>query len=538
MQGLEMPNIYTIQGIEHIKFILQHGGQNTQNGRYLQCIIEGHHLETGSLYPLLELSYKKYNCLVTYSLIKQMWEFNDKFGLKIETTVKTPTPLRKNDKSIMDSIISSSRYTTEDLHNINKCRKWLRVITTADITTGCGRYIKAEYIKKPNKRPRKSKYNWPYQPIPSKKIWATWKKAITSVLCKDTTYQLHTKLGAWIQKSHQNFEYFVNPNDSKLYKKVKDTWKMYIPFNNSRRWAHTFDNDPTPTNEPENIVPTTIEHTSTLLICAHIPASENTTPTPQHITNSHPMFNEAPAFVQKMMIQVNIPTQRTHLINAFYSGIAVCVTDGSYDPFIDTAAVCWLIEGKNGIGRCKGFDRVYGDKRFMDPYRSKLHKIYCILLFVKYFCKYFDIKNGTIKVVCDCKGALHSALKWDERATTTCKHYDLIWSIYDLRKEITVQIIPEHVYGHQDDLRKTLTRLEQLNCKTDLGAKRFLQYCQDNNIKAQGKPYGSQWKLSIDNVLINQKIDTQIISAVHGKRLRKFLIEKGRSASETFDLIN
>ena len=83
-----------------------------------------------------------------------------------------------------------------------------------------------------------------------------------------------------------------------------------------------------------------------------------------------------------------------------------------------------------------------------------------------------------------------------------------------------------------------MTRLEQLNCETDHGAKRFLQYCQDNNIKAQGKPYGSQWKLSIDNVLINQKIDTQIISAVHGKRLRKFLIEKGRSASETFDLIN
>ena len=120
-----MPNIYTIQGIEHIKFILRHGGQNTQNGRYLQCVIEGHHLETGSFYPLLELSYKKYNCLVTHSLIKQMWEFNDKFGIKIETTIKTPTPLRNNDKSIMDSIISSSRYTEEDLHNINKCRKWL-----------------------------------------------------------------------------------------------------------------------------------------------------------------------------------------------------------------------------------------------------------------------------------------------------------------------------------------------------------------------------------------------------------------------------
>ena len=412
------------------------------------------------------------------------------------------------------------------------------MITTADITTGCGRYIETEYIKKPNKRPRTSKYNWPYQPIPSKKIWATWEKAITSVLCKDTTYQIHTKLGAWIQKSHQNFEYFVNTKESKLYKKVKDTWKKYTPFNTSRRWAHTFDNDPTPTNEPEYIVPTTIEHTSTLLICAHIPPPENTTPTPQHTNNSHPMFNEATEFVQKMMIQVNTPTQWTHLINAFQSGTAVCVTDGSYDPFTDTAAVCWLIEGKNDIGRCKGFDRVYGDKRFMDPYRSELHGIYCILLFVKYFCKYFDIKNGTIKIVCDCKGALHSALKWDERATTTCKHYDLIWSIYELRKEITVQIIPEHVYGHQDDLGKNLTRLEQLNCETDHGAKRYLQYCQDNNIKAQGEPYGSQWKLSINNILINQQIDTQIISAIHGKRLRKFLIEKGRIASETFDLIN
>ena len=69
-QVLSLPNLHTLQGIENIKMVLKHGGKDSQIRKYLCCIFEGHQLESGSLFPSFELSYKKYNSIISKSLIK------------------------------------------------------------------------------------------------------------------------------------------------------------------------------------------------------------------------------------------------------------------------------------------------------------------------------------------------------------------------------------------------------------------------------------------------------------------------------------
>ena len=165
------------------------------------------------------------------------------------------------------------------------------------------------------------------------------------------------------------------------------------------------------------------------------------------------------------------------MIKAITDGILIAVTDGSYDPFKNAAAVCWIIKGRDSNRRYKGYDRVFGEARYLDPYRAELHGIYCILICITYVREYYKIVKGNLKIVCDCKGALNTALRWSERPKIRCKHFDILWSIYDLRQELPIKLIPEHVYGNQDGVKTVLSRLETLNCDADHGAKQFLKFC-------------------------------------------------------------
>ena len=144
------------------------------------------------------------------------------------------------------------------------------------------------------------------------------------------------------------------------------------------------------------------------------------------------MFDTAAEFTRQMMQFVEHPQQWKTLIKDITDGILIVVMDGSYDPFKNAAAVCWILEGRDSNGRCKGYDRVFGEEKYLDPYRTELHGIYCILICIKYVCEYYKIVKGKLKIVCDCKGALNTALRWSEDPKSWCKHFDIFWSIYDL----------------------------------------------------------------------------------------------------------
>ena len=59
------------------------------------------------------------------------------------------------------------------------------------------------------------------------------------------------------------------------------------------------------------------------------------------------------------------------------------------------------------------------------------------------------------------------------------KHIDLISAISELLETSKFEIIKEHVYGHQDNLKRLLTKLEQLNCRMDTEEKKCTSTYQE-----------------------------------------------------------
>ena len=139
------------------------------------------------------------------------------------------------------------------------------------------------------------------------------------------------------------------------------------------------------------------------------------------------------------------------------------LTDGSYNLSTNLATACWIIESNVRGNRVKGASQTPSNGTDMDAYRAELYDIYCILLSVKYIADYFQIPDGSIKLVCDCKGALTRAVIYVNCPTTRHPNYYLLWAIFDLRDDLDINITWAHVKGHQDnaDLDCELTHLEK-----------------------------------------------------------------------------
>ena len=79
-------------------------------------------------------------------------------------------------------------------------------------------------------------------------------------------------------------------------------------------------------------------------------------------------------------------------------------------------------------------------------------------------------------IACDYNGALLRALIYSQQSNTGISHFDLIWAIYDLRKEILITIVTQQVKSHLDTKEpgRKLNRWEILNCEADQGAKEIM----------------------------------------------------------------
>ena len=99
------------------------------------------------------------------------------------------------------------------------------------------------------------------------------------------------------------------------------------------------------------------------------------------------------------------------------------------------------------------------------------------------------------------------ALIYSQRPNTSTSHFDIIWSIYELQKEIPIDIETQQFESHLDtnDPTRILTRWERLNYEVDLGAKEYLKYILLTGIKPEENIYGTQWRVSINGKYLHKK---------------------------------
>ena len=86
----------------------------------------------------------------------------------------------------------------------------------------------------------------------------------------------------------------------------------------------------------------------------------------------------------------------------------------------------------------------------MDPYRAELFGIYCVLLCINNIFHSFNIAHGFVTIACDCDGALMQAIHYGHRHTTSHPNFNILWAIFDLRRDTPVNFVAEEVKGHQD----------------------------------------------------------------------------------------
>ena len=103
----------------------------------------------------------------------------------------------------------------------------------------------------------------------------------------------------------------------------------------------------------------------------------------------------------------------------------------------------------------------------MDSYCAEIYGIFNIICTLARVNLVHDIKDESITIACDDKASLKIVLCHNVRAAVTRRSHDLLWAIHELRKDLTINLIPKHVKGHQDrKFPHSLTLVEKLNCES------------------------------------------------------------------------
>ena len=151
------------------------------------------------------------------------------------------------------------------------------------------------------------------------------------------------------------------------------------------------------------------------------------------------------------------------------------MSDGSYKEDVDVSTAAWVVEfGENKQARGGGVvPSAPGDN---NAYRAELGGLLGQLLLIESVEKIVPPSQPyTVRVACDGKSALfRSLLTTRDQFNSRQKGFDIISSIISIRERLCGDVLPVHVYGHQDDTDKELSRLEVLNVEMDALAKAIL----------------------------------------------------------------
>jgi hypothetical protein len=125
-----------------------------------------------------------------------------------------PALQRDRDIAIMEVLLRLPGVKPTDLIKANMCRKWLRVITIAELASICGTKIPAKHFT--GRWRAKSNLNWPNQPSPTPEMWTVFRRLIKRAFCSRAKYfpvrldvPLDSPLGAWLPSSrHIQHKYY------------------------------------------------------------------------------------------------------------------------------------------------------------------------------------------------------------------------------------------------------------------------------------------------------------------------------------------
>jgi hypothetical protein len=524
--GLNLPSLYTQQGLQQIAMIVDHLDSDDTMGDLLRTSIELAKVEMGVGRNLFSLDYKLYAPLLTDSWIKSAWRFAYEHNIEvIDKKTKNLTLHRQNDVFLME-IICHHGFSSSDLQKINRCRLHLQVTSLSDITCGYGlKYTKAYNCMYDHTIPHH--HLWPTQPKPNSNSISVWRRALRQCFPREGGTMTHS-LGSWLYKPTTDWRWFFSPQSLLIYQKHGNIWRIW----RRRTRAGVLGTTPIYQYETNGMArPLQCVRATIVRLSA---SSLRMTGWSNHIdtqpfsfsehSNTTWILNDADGINNSLAIK-----------NSIQSGTAVAVSDGSYLHSDSIGSSGWIIEDNNQMQSIQGQLETPGTSEVQCSHRSELSGILGTISHVHKLCAHYDIDSGSITVHCDGEGAMQRICS-PHPCKSAHKHFDIINSIKLSIKNSPLHWKFKHVKGHQDDYLQfdELDRPAQLNTIVDTLAKDKLTTLllpqHRNRRRPQHLPHESVEIYWTNERHHRHKISSSLVktltSYIHTSTIRKYWIKK------------
>jgi hypothetical protein len=128
---------------------------------------------------------------------------------------------------LMDYLIGL-KYKAIQLENLNRCRVFLQVLKLSDKVSADGKSIFLPTLNGYRLTDRRTTLTWPMQQRPSKAAWSLWPSAKK---CLHQNRILHKPLTEWLVNPHQNWFWYMDPNNSAFYHILSPSeWQPTTPL--------------------------------------------------------------------------------------------------------------------------------------------------------------------------------------------------------------------------------------------------------------------------------------------------------------------
>jgi hypothetical protein len=238
-QGLNFMHLWYKQELTHLQTCLLLLNTDSVISGLLQQSFEALRLEVGYPGEITDAPREPFSATTTNSWVNNVWDFADRFGFQFRDEFPKLQPAREADQFLMKAFVDHG-YDGLQLHKLNTCHQFLKVITLADITTGDGKRLTDEALAGEPSGTTWHHYNWPRNPPKlSRSHWKLWEKALHQAFTSGNTSStsLQDPLGSWLVDPSDSWQWFYDPISNALYHKTDDDWQAYTPT--SSRSTHS-----------------------------------------------------------------------------------------------------------------------------------------------------------------------------------------------------------------------------------------------------------------------------------------------------------
>ena len=548
-QGLNLQNLYHTQSIRHIKDIVDQTWRDTPSAKLLLANIEGIKLDAG-----IGGSIFKRGVPLTWLTSNNLWVTETlKFCQTYDITFAEPgaslKTKRENDSFLMEGFIAARASLTE-LKALNRCRIYMQVTTVSDISNGEGTKLHKNVFNR-KKLGRRDTHVWPIQGYPPAADWRIWEHYIREELGKFNSYP--TPLGPWTLENKEfmyGWDYFITP-DNEIILHSNGQWNYFTRRTSDRGRAVTArrsDIRRVSTTAPRRrIFRVTVDIRGEIISTSGYSIQRIPRNNMAHIDTHPESFNQhlkqhpdTQWIAAKLYGVENIEVIRQGLRNGTVAGIS----DGSYHKKWHLGSAAWaIVDEPTGKALCGG-GIVPGRDTDQNSYRSEAAGLLGLLLVVSTLLdrtpKFKPLHP--IRMACDGESALLRSLS-TFRDSFSCnkKCFDLISRIMDIRDSLTIEIVPTHVSGHQDDITMDLTFLEEWNVAMDALANQIIFEANEANFRPPDRLPPN--KLGFTQVQCQQQpihstLDRSLRTCVAGKDTVEWWIKKERLTTQAAQKID